>query len=107
VFPAIAQLPEPFRAALVAVDIAGLSYAEAARALGAPEATITTRVYRARQRVAQEFDPERSALRDRTQPLELRPSSRHRGRAERNDGSSTPRQRPAPAAAHTTTRRAD
>lgn len=29
--------------ALVAVDIAGLSYGEAARVLGAPEATITTR----------------------------------------------------------------
>jgi RNA polymerase sigma-70 factor (ECF subfamily) len=62
VFPAIAQLPESFRLALVAVDIAGLSYREAARVLGAPEATITTRLYRARQRVARELDPERSAL---------------------------------------------
>jgi len=59
VFPAIAQLPESFRLALVAVDVAGLSYREAARALGAPEATITTRLYRARQRVARELDPER------------------------------------------------
>jgi RNA polymerase sigma-70 factor, ECF subfamily len=59
VFPAIAQLPESFRLALVAVDIAGLSYREAARALGAPEGTITTRLYRARQRVARELDPER------------------------------------------------
>jgi RNA polymerase sigma-70 factor (ECF subfamily) len=57
VFPAIARLPESFRLALVAVDIAGLSYREAARALGAPEATITTRLYRARQRVARELDP--------------------------------------------------
>jgi RNA polymerase sigma-70 factor, ECF subfamily len=47
VFPAIAELPESFRSALVAVDIAGLSYGEAARALGAREATITTRLYRA------------------------------------------------------------
>ena len=31
VFPAIAQLPESFRLALVAVDVAGLSYGEAAR----------------------------------------------------------------------------
>ena len=60
VFPAIARLPESFRLALVAVDIAGLSYREAARVLGAPEATITTRLYRARQRVARELDPERS-----------------------------------------------
>jgi RNA polymerase sigma-70 factor (ECF subfamily) len=59
VFPAIARLPESFRLALVAVDVAGLSYREAARALGAPEATITTRLYRARQRVARELDPER------------------------------------------------
>ena len=60
VFPAIARLPESFRLALVAVDIAGLSHREAARVLGAPEATITTRLYRARQRVARELDPERS-----------------------------------------------
>jgi RNA polymerase sigma-70 factor (ECF subfamily) len=59
VFPAIARLPEPFRLALVAVDIAGLSYGEAARVLGAPEATVTTRLYRARQRVARELDPAR------------------------------------------------
>jgi RNA polymerase sigma-70 factor, ECF subfamily len=58
-FPAIAQLPEPFRLALVAVDIAGLSYGETARALGVPETTITTRLYRARERVARELDPER------------------------------------------------
>jgi RNA polymerase sigma-70 factor (ECF subfamily) len=61
VFAAIARLPESFRLALVAVDIAGLSYREAARILGAPEATITTRLYRARQRVARELDPERSS----------------------------------------------
>ena len=61
VYPAIAQLPESFRLALVAVDIAGLSYREAARVLGAPETTITTRLYRARERVARELDPERFA----------------------------------------------
>jgi RNA polymerase sigma-70 factor, ECF subfamily len=60
VFPAIARLPESFRLALVAVDIAGLSYGEAARVLDVPEATIATRLYRARQRVARELDPERS-----------------------------------------------
>ncbi len=59
VFPAIAQLPESFRLALVAVDIAGLSYAEAAQVLGAPEATITSRLHRARRRVKRELDPER------------------------------------------------
>ena len=59
VFPAIARLPESFRLALVAIDVAGLSYREAARVLGAPEATVTTRLYRARHRVARELDPER------------------------------------------------
>ncbi len=52
VFAHIAALPEGFRDALVAVDVAGLSYAEAAAQLGVGEATITSRVYRARQRVA-------------------------------------------------------
>jgi RNA polymerase sigma-70 factor (ECF subfamily) len=108
VFPAIAQLPESFRLAIVAVDIAGLSYAEAARVLNAPEATITTRLYRARQRVARELDPERSAPPDRTQPRPLRPSSRrHHSRVERNDGPSRPRQRPARAVVHGTPRRQD
>ena len=61
VFPAIARLPEPLRLALVAVDIAGLTYGEAARVLGVDEATVTTRLYRARQRVARELDPEKGA----------------------------------------------
>jgi RNA polymerase sigma-70 factor, ECF subfamily len=52
VFALIAALDEPFREALVAVDVAGLSYAEAAKLLGAKEATITSRVFRARARVA-------------------------------------------------------
>lgn len=52
---AISTLPEDFRLALVAVDVLGLSYGEAARALGALEATITTRVYRARQRLVREL----------------------------------------------------
>jgi RNA polymerase sigma-70 factor, ECF subfamily len=52
VFDAIAALPEDFRLALVAVDVAGLSYAEAGRVLGAREETIASRLYRARERVA-------------------------------------------------------
>jgi RNA polymerase sigma-70 factor, ECF subfamily len=53
VFAAIRQLPEEFRDALVAVDVAGLSYGEAARLLGVPEGTLTSRLFRARDRVAQ------------------------------------------------------
>ena len=51
-FAAIAELPDDFRDALVAIDIAGLSYREAARALRVREATLTTRLHRARQRIA-------------------------------------------------------
>jgi RNA polymerase sigma-70 factor, ECF subfamily len=52
VFGVIAALEEPFRDALVAVDVVGLTYAEAAELLGAKEATITSRVFRARAKVA-------------------------------------------------------
>jgi RNA polymerase sigma-70 factor (ECF subfamily) len=55
IFAAIADLPEDFRLAIAAVDILGLTYGEAATALGAREATITTRLYRARQRIAQQL----------------------------------------------------
>ena len=51
-FEAIAELPEDFRLVLVAVDVVGLSYQEAARALDTREATIATRLHRARDRVA-------------------------------------------------------
>ncbi len=56
-FATIAGLPEDFRAAVVAVDVAGLSYAEAAAALDVKEATLTTRLHRARKRVAEILDP--------------------------------------------------
>ena len=56
VYAAISVLPEDFRDALVAIDVVGLSYREAARAFGVREATITTRLHRARQRVARAFD---------------------------------------------------
>jgi RNA polymerase sigma-70 factor, ECF subfamily len=52
VYAAVSELPEQFRDALVAVDIAGLSYKEAAKALGTREGTIMSRLYRARQSVA-------------------------------------------------------
>jgi RNA polymerase sigma-70 factor, ECF subfamily len=61
VFAAIAELRESFRLTLVAVDVAGLSYREAARALDAPEATIATRLHRARGLVARALDAERFA----------------------------------------------
>jgi RNA polymerase sigma-70 factor (ECF subfamily) len=48
----IGALPRDFREALVAVDVGGLSYREAAGLLGVRESTITTRLFRARERVA-------------------------------------------------------
>jgi len=54
-YAAIARLPDDFRDALVAIDVVGLSYKEAARALRVREATITTRLHRARQRVARDL----------------------------------------------------
>ena len=52
VYRVIAELPDDFREALVAVDVAGLSYREAAKALRVPEGTLTSRVFRARAQVA-------------------------------------------------------
>ena len=52
VFAAIAALPDDFRDVLVAVDVAGLSYKEAARAFRIREGTVMSRLYRARQQVA-------------------------------------------------------
>jgi RNA polymerase sigma-70 factor (ECF subfamily) len=51
-YDTIAALPEDFRLALVAVDVLGLSYREAARALRVREGTITTRLFRARKQIA-------------------------------------------------------
>ena len=48
----VARLPPDQRDALVAVDVVGLSYAEAGSVLGVAEKTIATRVFRARDRVA-------------------------------------------------------
>ncbi len=55
-FAAIADLPPDFRDVVVAVDVLGLTYAEAARAVGAKESTVTTRLHRARTRLADGAD---------------------------------------------------
>ena len=49
----IAGLPDAMREVLVAVDVVGLSYAEAGKALGVHENTIPTRLARARLKVAE------------------------------------------------------
>jgi RNA polymerase sigma-70 factor, ECF subfamily len=56
VYQAVAALPEMFRDVLVAVDVLGLSYREAGESLGVREATVTTRLHRARQRLARQLE---------------------------------------------------
>ncbi|HEV7941398.1 MAG TPA: RNA polymerase sigma factor [Solirubrobacteraceae bacterium] len=54
----IAKLSEPQRLALIAVDIVGLSYREAADALGTREQTLAVRLFRARERLVRELSGE-------------------------------------------------
>jgi RNA polymerase sigma-70 factor (ECF subfamily) len=51
----VANLPEKFRDAVIAVDVVGLSYREAAKALKVREGTITTRVHRGRSQLAEKL----------------------------------------------------
>jgi RNA polymerase sigma-70 factor (ECF subfamily) len=53
VLEAVAALPAPMREVLVAVDVIGLSYAEAGKALGVHENTIPSRLARARLKVVE------------------------------------------------------
>jgi RNA polymerase sigma-70 factor (ECF subfamily) len=55
IYSTIATLPEDFRLAVVAVDVLGLSYREASKALRVREATLTTRVFRGRRQVAKQL----------------------------------------------------
>jgi len=52
VMAAIAATPQPYRDAVVAVDVVGLSYLEAARHLRTRKATIASRLHRGRQHIA-------------------------------------------------------
>ena len=58
VLDALAEVPDPYREAVAAVDVAGLSYSEAAKALGVREGTVMSRLFRGRERVAQALSPE-------------------------------------------------
>jgi len=55
-YAAVAALPDNFRDVLVAVDVAGLSYQEAAHALRIREGTVMSRLYRARQQVVRSIE---------------------------------------------------
>ena len=53
VLESVAELPQAMREVLVAVDVMGLSYAEAGKALGVHENTIPSRLARARLKVSE------------------------------------------------------
>jgi RNA polymerase sigma-70 factor (ECF subfamily) len=61
VYGAISELPPDFRDAVIAIDVVGLSYRQAAHALRVREATITTRLHRGRQRIARRLEGEQNA----------------------------------------------
>lgn len=62
----LAGLSEDFQEVIVAVDIDGLSYAEAAALLGVPEGTVMSRLHRARKRIRDHLVAQRPALTGRT-----------------------------------------
>lgn len=66
---AIGRLPEVFRPAFVMREIEGLSVADTAAALGLAEATVRTRLHRARQRLQADLAPELAGVRAATLPF--------------------------------------
>ena len=54
---AVGRLPAGYRDVVLLVDVAGLSYADAAAALGIPKGTVTSRLSRGRDAVAAAFGP--------------------------------------------------
>ncbi len=69
IFAAIAGLPERYRLALVACDVVGLSHREAARALDTKEATVATRLFRARRFVVRALEASSPSLEDAALPF--------------------------------------
>ncbi|HAP76181.1 MAG TPA: RNA polymerase sigma factor [Acidimicrobiaceae bacterium] len=62
---ALGSLDRPFLEVVELVDIAGLSYAEAAAALDVPQGTVMSRLHRARHRIREHLDRAGAAPRSR------------------------------------------
>jgi RNA polymerase sigma-70 factor (ECF subfamily) len=60
VYAAVTALAPAYRDAVVAVDVAGLSYNEAARHLGVPVGTIMSRLYRGRDQIIRAIEGQAS-----------------------------------------------
>ena len=60
VLAAVRALPDPYRDVVLAVDVAGYSYADAAQALDIPVGTVMSRLYRGRHRVIQTIEGDRA-----------------------------------------------
>jgi RNA polymerase sigma-70 factor (ECF subfamily) len=56
-YAAMGELSDPLRLTIVAVDVVGLSYKEAARALKTRTGTIMSRLFRAREQLALVLEP--------------------------------------------------
>jgi RNA polymerase sigma-70 factor (ECF subfamily) len=52
VYAAVASLPDPLRDVVASVDVAGMSYGDAARSLRIPLGTVMSRLHRARAQLA-------------------------------------------------------
>lgn len=58
IYAALRALSDPLRETVIAVDVVGLSYREAAKALGCKEGTIMSRLHRARSQLAADLQVE-------------------------------------------------
>lgn len=62
---AIDRLPEDLRTAIVLREIEGLSYEEIAESMNCPIGTVRSRIFRAREAIAQELKPILNSAKDR------------------------------------------
>jgi RNA polymerase sigma-70 factor, ECF subfamily len=75
IMAAIASAPAAYGDAVIAVDVLGMSYREAARALRIREATITTRLHRGRHHVARQLQGESARVPPRPRPRFIQTST--------------------------------